>query len=359
MSLSGDAEIDCVESLVGLGGLEDWELTADDLRREGYGSGFRFCGLKCGVTFPRCKPWAELSYLVKAIHARYPLQDYLGCTENHADGGLHVHLLLVFKTKVDTTNCRFLDVLSPAVGSDEFQHPNILKGAPRAEWSKYITKEGFGRVEYSDIKMLPSRKRKSSDDWAEAVRLATCGDVRAAVELLWASQPRAMLMQGDRVIKMLRLRSDTVNGRGAVRYYGPHDENCHKLMQEVMRGPSAIILEGDAGTRKTQTMLAMADWYADSTIHVKGPIDSMKQEYVGQQLIVFDDISPMSDAWWGLGSWNSLFDYEHGGSVNLRNAPVTLRPGPRLFLTNGDLTSAIPYSDALWRRFKVVKWPLL
>lgn len=72
--------------------------------------GFRFAARRVLLTFPQVGDCGDL-YLIMGFHLAYlpPTEYYLVSRENHEDGGVHYHLVIVFKDEYRTRDPRSFD----------------------------------------------------------------------------------------------------------------------------------------------------------------------------------------------------------------------------------------------------------
>jgi hypothetical protein len=96
--------------------------------------------------------------------------------EIHADGGVHYHALVRYRSKLDTTNERFWDL--------EGVHPNIVRPRKIEDCFNYVTKDGdfvnqgwnFDRVPIQEVVVAAAENPDFSHEQALRHIIATTGD---------------------------------------------------------------------------------------------------------------------------------------------------------------------------------------
>lgn len=243
---------------------------------------------------------------------------YSVAEEHHKDGKRHYHAWCKFDKEFNSANSGCFDL--------EGVHPKIEN--PGKGWLHYVQKEEEGKTLIENLPKGVFKEAAEKRTWAEAE------------ELLWREEPKFMLQyacNAEKNFKRRRLATE----KGAV-YYGP--------WPPIEWDPSrTLVLRGPAGCGKTQWAKYLARHMSEDYCYVKGPVDKLKKIYHGQEVIIFDDISPFEK--WTVNDWCSLFDTENGGSVNLRTAPADLAPGVRILIDNDDIVW--PDDNKLKRRLHI------
>jgi len=253
---------------------------------------------------------------------------YCVCNEWHDEsGGIHYHGYANYDDAIDSINERLFDI--------EGVHPNWIK--PKGGWLSYVQKDGdrpeqdFQKEILTNIEKDVFKEASKKRSWAEAA------------ELLWESKPKFMLQYAANAEKNFTKKQKLTEEEKGRIFYGPWP----KIQWDEDK---CLVLRGPAGCGKTQMAKYLARHSKGEWLYVKGPIDKAKKHYRGQPFIIFDDISPYEK--WTVNDWCSLFDVENGGSVNLRNAPLDLDPGPRVLIDNNDV--CWPADNKLDRRIQIV-----
>lgn len=243
---------------------------------------------------------------------------YSVAEEHHKDGKRHYHAWVKYDKVFNSVDSRVFDLHGV--------HPNVV--TPGNGWLHYVQKDEPGKVLVENLPKSVFTEASRKRTWEEAS------------SMLWEAEPKWML-QHAKVAKVNFEQRKQVSEKGIV-YYGPWP----KIEWDPSR---TLVLRGPAGCGKTQWAKYLARHSGAEWLYVKGPVDKAKSYYHGQQMLIFDDISPFEK--WTVNDWCSLFDTENGGSVNLRNSPLDLDPGARILIDNDDIVW--PDDDKLKRRLHI------
>ncbi len=96
--------------------------------------GYRLSAKRLFLTYPRCTVEKALVCQRAQLHWRGDLESVVIAQEKHQDGGLHLHVLIILKNALDTTDPHFADFLVEQHGSYEAVR-NLKKTL------RYMTKE--------------------------------------------------------------------------------------------------------------------------------------------------------------------------------------------------------------------------
>lgn len=251
------------------------------------------------------------------VRKKYGECEYVIAAEHHANGKFHYHALLKFDTKLDVKDANAFDI--------EGVHPNVIK--PGKGWHKYCCKTGDYITNIPEDIWVALRKKRRWDD---------------AQELLLEQKPELYFKFGQQIKRNFEAQLPPVD-RGIL-YYGPWP----KL--DIDMASRTLVLSGKAGTGKTQWAKYIAKHLGEKWIYVKGCLDKAKRVYEPGMTVIFDDIVPYEK--WTVNDWASMFDVENGGSINLRNCPLCLDPGFRIFIHNGDIDW--PHHEKIARRVHII-----
>lgn len=237
----------------------------------------------------------------------------IGC-ELHENGKKHYHVAIDFVDKVETENCRYLDLCGV--------HPNWILCKPR-HW-RYTQKFGdFIATEIVDI-------------WGEATRKRTAQE---AIDFLWEKQPQEMVKYGHNIERNLRRRIDTVS-KPALRWYGPY---LPQAIQNWKPDEQTLVVVGPVGRGKTQWAKYFAEHSGKRWCYVKNSIEALKHQWKpGVELVIYDDIGiekyQNSSGAGKHDDWGDVFDITDGGSINFRGgSEFQMPPGVwKMWLTNPD-----------------------
>lgn len=92
---------------------------------------FRFTARKIFLTYPQCP--LEKQEALNILTSKLPVEQHCVAQETHEDGNKHLHILLIFTHKYNTTNERAFDLNE--------HHPNIQRPRSQTAVHKYCHKE--------------------------------------------------------------------------------------------------------------------------------------------------------------------------------------------------------------------------
>lgn len=156
--------------------------------------GFRMSGKQLFLTYPQCglTPEVALGQIRDVLTAE--IIAYVVAAEEHADGSFYLHAYVRYDRKVFVTSPTKFDL----TGEDgEVFHGNYQTCRSARAVVKYCEKGGVYISEGVEV--------GKTSDWSEAVELAREGKSEVGLSLLWARQPCAMLINGDRISTNLRI----------------------------------------------------------------------------------------------------------------------------------------------------------
>lgn len=114
---------------------------------------FRLNAKAVFLTYPRCSINKQSIY-DHLLSLHHPVDKILVAQEHHEDGGLHIHALIIFKSKINIRNERYFDF--------ESYHPNIQGCRSVKKTIEYITK--------TDTEPISNFNWKERDDPEAAVK---------------------------------------------------------------------------------------------------------------------------------------------------------------------------------------------
>lgn len=98
-------------------------------------SNFRISAKKIALTYAQCP--IEKEYLFEELKKVIKITKYLIGREHHKDGNFHLHAFIESETKIESKNCRFLDIL----WEGKTYHPNIRSVTNQEKWIDYCSKD--------------------------------------------------------------------------------------------------------------------------------------------------------------------------------------------------------------------------
>nr|APP87674.1 Rep/C1 [Grapevine geminivirus A] len=156
-------------------------------------SSFRLNAKNIFLTYPQCHISKESALeQLKAFHYPIPPVFIKVSAESHQDGQPHLHALLQFKGKFQTTNQRFFDLVSPS-RSAHF-HPNIQGAKSSSDVKSYIEKDGdvisWGEFQI-DGRSSRGGVQSANDAYAEALN---SGGKDQALQILKEKAPKDYIL---------------------------------------------------------------------------------------------------------------------------------------------------------------------
>jgi len=242
--------------------------------------------------------------------------------EYQQDGKVHWHAYLKFDHILDTTNCRFFDLLGV--------HPNLIKGTPGPGWIKYLDK-------YGDV-----ISNLATDPYTEAL---ACSTPEQGLDILWAKKPSDMMRFGASIEANLRKRMRVAIAPRI--WYGPYAKLFYMNYDPCVH---SLLIVGPPGIGKTQ----FARYLLGDYDYVKDSIEGLRNCTFTKPILFDDvDVSDMSDS-----VSKALTDVLDGGAVKMRYNDVIIPPGiPRIFCHNNYHCFSDPYGAVYDRRLKVLEIP--
>lgn len=291
---------------------------------------FRVNRKKVGFTYScpvKCEdnPIANRERILEFYTANWGPCQYLICEELHANGKRHYHGYCIFDTKVDVKNPNAFDINGV--------HPEI--NDPGRGWHTYCVKAG----EY--ITNIP-------EQWF--IEIKKCTSWQQALAMMLDKAPEIYFKYGENIRRNFLAQLPPIE---RPLYYGPYPFDLD--WQSFDFSAQTLVMTGTPGTGKTVFARMIASNLGRPVCYIKGCLDKAKSYYKSGDTIIYDDIVTYEK--WTVNDWCSLFDTENGGSINLRNAPLNLDPGYRIFIHNGDIEW--PPHPKIDRRIHIVSCDLI
>uniref|UniRef100_B5LVL1 Replication-associated protein n=1 Tax=Okra mottle virus - [Brazil:okra] TaxID=555460 RepID=B5LVL1_9GEMI len=301
---------------------------------------FRLQAKNIFLTYPQCSLTKEeaLSQL-QAIQLPSNKKFIKICRELHENGEPHLHVLLQLEGKVQITNNRLFDLVSPT-RSAHF-HPNIQGAKSSSDVKSYIDKDG-DTVEWGDFQVDGRSSRggqqTANDAAAEALNAP---DKQTALQLIREKLPEKYLFQ----FHNLNSNLDRIFSKAPEPWVPPFNlssfTNVPDEMQEWAdeyfgRGsaaqplrPMSLIVEGDSRTGKTMWARALGPHnYLSGHLDFNSKVYSNEVEYN-----VIDDVTPQ---YLKLKHWKELIGAQKDWQSNCKyGKPVQIKGGiPSIVLCN-------------------------
>lgn len=271
---------------------------------------FRFDSQYVFLTYPHSS--FEHSAVHGFLHGVCPVEWARVCTESHADGDPHVHVVARFVRRFQCRNERVFDY--------EGRHPNIQPVRVVSRALEYVTKGG----EFTDFGTIPScpQKRTSSEALALAGQADEADYLRACLEA------RVPFQYAKRFRELAF--SDSTNVIG-IDYVGNTEWECPQLRSTELPSNSCPVLVGPSGVGKSAWAKRVAPKPALWVSHV----DVLRLFKPGfHKSIIFDD---MSFTHFPLQAQIHLVDWTDARQIHCRYGYATIPAGTiKIFTCNDD-----------------------
>lgn len=211
------------------------------------------------LTYPRYN--AEHSHVLSFLQSIKPVEWARVATENHKDGGRHMHVLVRFTCRVKCSNARIFDM--------EGHHPNFQSARSVKNVLEYIAKEG----NFTDFGNLPGTTSK----YDEVYSAAQSGDREAFDRVCLAA--RLSFQWAEHIWRQKATDTDTIREAG-------NGIECMQLQQLQYNGGSTLLI-GPSGCGKSSWAKRVCPKPALWVRH----IDILRKFRPGfHQSIIFDDM---------------------------------------------------------------------
>nr|WAE42523.1 MAG: replication associated protein [Cressdnaviricota sp.] len=264
---------------------------------------FKFDAQVFFLTYPRCD--VSIEELYAALVTVCPVKWARICSEQHADGGRHLHAVGSFDKRFQSKNERIFDI--------QGNHPNIQRCRSIKQSLGYVSKDG----DYQDFGTIPKQQEKrawtdivASSQGAEMDWLQVCHEERIQQHV--AKRLREVSFAGDEDMDEYDCR--------------PIDSRCYDKLPLLW---TSTIVVGPPGIGKTGWAML---WTPRPALLVKH-LDTLKLFKCGyHKSIVFDDCDfkhlPRS-------TQLMICDYENQLQIHVRYGVARIPARvPRIFLCN-------------------------
>lgn len=163
---------------------------------------FRFNARNAFLTYPR-SGLTDPKDLGQHLLQLRPISYINVVRERHADGGYHIHALIQFVDKCNTTDVRFFDY--------DGHHPNIVAPRDCSATNLYIEKDlsdANRQSEQFQQGALRQLAGKSGELWLQALESTTEAECLA---LCAKASPRDYILQHDRILEYARKKRCVLN----------------------------------------------------------------------------------------------------------------------------------------------------
>ncbi|AAQ21052.1 replication protein [Tomato chino La Paz virus] len=301
---------------------------------------FRLQAKNIFLTYPQC-PLTKEEALDQLLSIQLPSnKKYIKiCRELHENGEHHLHVLMQFEGKIQITNQRQFDLVSPT-RSAHF-HPNIQGAKSSSDVKSYIDKDGdtleWGEFQI-DGRSARGGQQTANDAAAEALNASSKEE---AMRIIKEKLPKEFLFQYHNLSSNL----DRIFAKAPEPWVPPFPlssfTNVPDEMQEWAddyfgRGaaarperPISIIIEGDSRTGKTMWARALGPHN-----YLSGHLDFNPRVYSNDvEYNVIDDVTPQ---YLKMKHWKELIGAQKDWQSNCKyGKPVQIKGGiPSIVLCN-------------------------
>ncbi|CAD89704.1 replication associated protein [Sida micrantha mosaic virus] len=300
---------------------------------------FRVQAKNIFLTYPQCSLTKEeaLSQL-QAIQLPSNKKFIKICRELHEDGQPHLHSLLQLEGKIQVTNNRLFDLVSPN-RSARF-HPNIQGAKSSSDVKSYIDKDG-DTVEWGEFQ-VDGRSARGGQQTANdaAADALNAPDKQTALRIIREKLPEKYLFQ----FHNLNSNLDRIFSKAPEPWVPPFPISSFINVPEEMQEwaddyfgrssarplrPMSLIVEGDSRTGKTMWARALGPHnYLSGHMDFNSRVFSNEVEYN-----VIDDVTPQ---YLKLKHWKELIGAQRDWQSNCKyGKPVQIKGGiPSIVLCN-------------------------
>nr|QTT61783.1 replication-associated protein [Opuntia virus 2-DBG_56] len=292
------------------------------------------------LTYPQCSlSKEEVLHQLQHIHLPSNKKYIKIARELHEDGQPHLHVLIQFEGKVQITNNRLFDLVSPT-RSAHF-HPNIQGAKSSSDVKSYIDKDG-DTLEWGEFQIDGRSARggcqKANESYAKALNASS---IEEALQILKEEQPKDYFLQHHNILS----NAQKIFQRPPQPWNPPYPLSSFTNVPEEMQEwaddyfgsplnqrpirPKSIIIEGNSRTGKTCWARSLGKHnYLSGHLDFNANVYSNEVEYN-----VIDDIAP---TYLKMKHWKELIGAQRDWQSNCKyGKPVQIKGGiPAIILCN-------------------------
>nr|QTT61733.1 replication-associated protein [Opuntia virus 2-DBG_56] len=259
--------------------------------------------------------------------------------ELHEDGQPHLHILIQFQGKVQITNNRLFDLVSPT-RSAHF-HPNIQGAKSSSDVKSYIDKDG-DTIEWGEFQ-IDGRSARGGSQKANAsyAKALNASSIDEALQILKEEQPKDYFLQHHNILSNAQKIFQKPPQPWTPPYPLSSFTNVPEEMQEWADDyfgrpldqrpirPKSIIIEGNSRTGKTCWARSLGKHnYLSGHLDFNSNVYSNEVEYN-----VIDDVAP---TYLKMKHWKELIGAQRDWQSNCKyGKPVQIKGGiPAIILCN-------------------------
>nr|QTT61778.1 replication-associated protein [Opuntia virus 2-DBG_56] len=292
------------------------------------------------LTYPQCSlSKEEVLHQLQHIHLPSNKKYIKIARELHEDGQPHLHVLIQFEGKVQITNNRLFDLVSPT-RSAHF-HPNIQGAKSSSDVKSYIDKDG-DTLEWGEFQIDGRSARggcqKANESYAKALNASS---IEEALQILKEEQPKDYFLQHHNILS----NAQKIFQRPPQPWNPPYPLSSFTNVPEEMQEwaddyfgrplnqrpirPKSIIIEGNSRTGKTCWARSLGKHnYLSGHLDFNANVYSNEVEYN-----VIDDVAP---TYLKMKHWKELIGAQRDWQSNCKyGKPVQIKGGiPAIILCN-------------------------
>nr|UUV61290.1 C1 [Tomato mottle leaf curl virus] len=301
---------------------------------------FRIHSKNYFLTYPKCSLTKEEA-LSQLLGLQTPVNKLFVrvARELHEDGEPHLHVLIQFEGKLQCTNERLFDLISPT-RSTHF-HPNVQGAKSSSDVKSYVEKDGDfidHGVFQIDGRSARGGQQSANDTYA---KILNAGSVMEALNILREEQPKDFVLQHHNIHSNL----ERIFQKAPEPWVPPFPLSSFTEVPEEMQGwaddyfgldpaarperPISLIIEGDSRTGKTMWARALGPHN-----YLSGHLDFNHRVYSNEaEYNVIDDITPH---YLKMKHWKELIGAQKDWQSNCKyGKPVQIKGGiPSIVLCN-------------------------
>nr|UUV61255.1 C1 [Tomato mottle leaf curl virus] len=301
---------------------------------------FRIHSKNYFLTYPKCSLTKEEA-LSQLLGLQTPVNKLFVrvARELHEDGEPHLHVLIQFEGKLQCTNERLFDLISPT-RSAHF-HPNVQGAKSSSDVKSYVEKDGDfidHGVFQIDGRSARGGQQSANDTYAKVLN---AGSVMEALNILREEQPKDFLLQHHNI----RSNLERIFQKAPEPWVPPFPLSSFTEVPEEMQEwaddyfgmdpaarperPISLIIEGDSRTGKTMWARTLGPHnYFSGHLDFNPRVYSNEAEYN-----VIDDITPQ---YLKMKHWKELIGAQKDWQSNCKyGKPVQIKGGiPSIVLCN-------------------------
>nr|AEP82964.1 C1 [Tomato mottle leaf curl virus] len=301
---------------------------------------FRIHSKNYFLTYPKCSLTKEEA-LSQLLGLQTPVNKLFVrvAREFHEDGEPHLRVLIQFEGKLQCTNERLFDLISPT-RSAHF-HPNVQGAKSSSDVKSYVEKDGDfidHGVFQIDGRSARGGQQSANDTYAKVLN---AGSVMEALNILREEQPKDFVLQHHNI----RSNLERIFQKAPEPWVPPFPLSSFTEVPDEMqewtddyfgRDPAArperpisLIIEGDSRTGKTMWARALGPHN-----YLRGHLDFNPRVYSNEaEYNVIDDITPQ---YLKMKHWKELIGAQKDWQSNCKyGKPVQIKGGiPSIVLCN-------------------------